>query len=653
MITVRRLNKHFGPFWDKRVVFEALDATFEDNQTYVIFGARSSGKTTLLRLLCGLQTPTTGHVKRKGAVVIPPGGYRQIDPNKTGHEMADLLSHLYGAHAKQVVSFVSQFAELEDELLRKPLSSLTADQRSKYGFALSYALPGGFYLFDDAIAYGSSKFSQQCLDAFKTRQAEAGVIIVSREVRTWAQLGGRGAILHGGLLYFFESVDEAAEHYRELELENSEVGLPLAKALLKAGHTRRAEQHLDEFLSERSSEADVETFILLASLRMRAGRLPEAREAAMAALERNSSSPDPWYLLARLSQLEGRLEAAVAEALRVLQVAPAHREARLLLARCYDALGMSEESADIWRGLAEASGNRSFLHLALSRYEKGSYWERILDAVAGVDATDLDVRVLELKARALLALGRWREASEALRDLGRADMAKVGAELYRLTRTDRWEEIVPLLNELSDLDWPRQAHSRNVLLTISFLEQRLAKGGEGMGALERADLEQAIDTFRAACGLAIEERDTQEKPDHAARARTALSVGKPSFASSTLGEHDARFGNDGAVLQRGKFFHTRKEAGPWWSVDLGEVTEIGGVLLFDRLEHRERADTLVVEVSRDDTEYEIIYERAQSPDPVEEVTLVSWRGSARYVRVRLQDTNYLHMRQVAVLAPVD
>ena len=145
----------------------------------------------------------------------------------------------------------------------------------------------------------------------------------------------------------------------------------------------------------------------------------------------------------------------------------------------------------------------------------------------------------------------------------------------------------------------------------------------------------------------------RRKPTYIKNTETAVSKGKPSRMSSQLGEWGPELGNDGDIVRRRKFFHTRKEERPWWEVDLTRPTAIKEIYLFDRPGQEERVKTLIVEVSKDGANYTELYNRNGlfHPDKRKRqaVTRIEWKGEARFVRARLDEENFLHLRQVAVV----
>jgi phospholipid/cholesterol/gamma-HCH transport system ATP-binding protein len=68
-IVVRGLSKSFG----KKHVLKDIDLSFGRGQISVIIGGSGTGKTTLLRMLIGLEKPTSGSILIDGEDIVPLG----------------------------------------------------------------------------------------------------------------------------------------------------------------------------------------------------------------------------------------------------------------------------------------------------------------------------------------------------------------------------------------------------------------------------------------------------------------------------------------------------------------------------------------------------------------------------------------------------
>ena len=127
----------------------------------------------------------------------------------------------------------------------------------------------------------------------------------------------------------------------------------------------------------------------------------------------------------------------------------------------------------------------------------------------------------------------------------------------------------------------------------------------------------------------------------------------PSAAGITV-HQDAAGGCDG--IKDGKWgFHTAHERQPWWQVDLGRSLPLDRVLLFNRCDQTAaRNSRILVLLSEDGREFEVNYQHngtrflgKTDGKPL----AVSLRGQrARFVRVQLPGTDYLHLDEVEVYA---
>ena len=101
-------------------------------------------------------------------------------------------------------------------------------------------------------------------------------------------------------------------------------------------------------------------------------------------------------------------------------------------------------------------------------------------------------------------------------------------------------------------------------------------------------------------------------------------------------------------------FHTEEENRPWWQVDLGEITPIGQVVIYNRMDAcAKRAYTLQVLVG--DTVLDLTMIHSQSGRPFGglggQPLIVDVNGRARYVRIQLQGEGTLHLDEVEVYGP--
>lgn len=133
-----------------------------------------------------------------------------------------------------------------------------------------------------------------------------------------------------------------------------------------------------------------------------------------------------------------------------------------------------------------------------------------------------------------------------------------------------------------------------------------------------------------------------------------VALGRPARQSSRSRwsrDDDPQGAVDGEIT--GSYgFHTADEPNPWWMVDLGRNYPLRQIRVFNRIDCcAERARTLGIYVSSDGRNWELVY---QNPGTVfggkdGNPLVVDLRGhSGRYVKLQLNETNYLHLDEVEI-----
>lgn len=128
-----------------------------------------------------------------------------------------------------------------------------------------------------------------------------------------------------------------------------------------------------------------------------------------------------------------------------------------------------------------------------------------------------------------------------------------------------------------------------------------------------------------------------------------LAAGKPTSQSSTLNGGGASRAVDGKTdgdWNNGSVTHTNFELGPWWQVDLGAMTSIGEVVLYNRTDCcSTRLADFDVQLSNDGINWQTAFGFG-GPAGIRTAGFLG--ASGRFLRVRLRGTNYLSLAEVQV-----
>lgn len=140
IISVKNLSKDFG----QERVLKSVTRDFEKGKIHGIVGNNGSGKTVLMKCICGFLIPTEGEVivngKRVGKDVdFPPGLGLIIEtpgflPNMTGVKNLEILASLNKKIGLREIAAAIRRVGL-DPLMKKPVGKYSLGMRQRLGIA--------------------------------------------------------------------------------------------------------------------------------------------------------------------------------------------------------------------------------------------------------------------------------------------------------------------------------------------------------------------------------------------------------------------------------------------------------------------------------------------------------------------------------------
>jgi capsular polysaccharide transport system ATP-binding protein len=214
MIELRGICKSYRVVGGYKRVLDNVSVSFPEKKCIGILGLNGVGKSTLVRIIGGVEPPDRGTVRRRGRVSWPLGYAGGFQGSLTGRENAKFIARIYGGDPKCIEGFTQEFAELGN-YFDMPIKTYSSGMRSRFNLAVSLACEFDCYLVDEAISAGDQRFRQKYYQAFKTRRERASVIMVSHNESTIRQHCDAAAVLREGKLHMFDGLDSAFEAYRD------------------------------------------------------------------------------------------------------------------------------------------------------------------------------------------------------------------------------------------------------------------------------------------------------------------------------------------------------------------------------------------------------------------------------------------------------
>jgi glycerol transport system ATP-binding protein len=208
MLELVRVGKHV----DGETTINEVNLSLTNDGINILLGPTLAGKTSLLRIMAGLDRPSTGDVLFNGQSVLGvPVQQRNIAmvyqqfinyPSLTVFE--NIASPLRVAKVdksaiKQQVQEAAGVLQIGDLLERTP-DQLSGGQQQRVALARAFAKRAGLVLLDEPLANLDYKLREELRTVLPRLFAEQGAILVyaTTEPLEALQLGGKTAVMHEG-----------------------------------------------------------------------------------------------------------------------------------------------------------------------------------------------------------------------------------------------------------------------------------------------------------------------------------------------------------------------------------------------------------------------------------------------------------------------
>ncbi len=206
-IRVRGLTKRFGNF----TAVDHVDMTIQENVVYGFLGPNGSGKTTVIRMMCGLLKPTEGEIEVLGKqmpaqmdIVRREVGYMtqrfSMYSDLSVHQNMLFVGQIMGVPRKQLKKRID---ELQERFLLTPYSkflagSLSGGQKRRLALAAAVIHRPRLLLLDEPTSEVDPNTRREFWDQLFSMCEAGATILVTTHLMDEAERCNKLAIIHEG-----------------------------------------------------------------------------------------------------------------------------------------------------------------------------------------------------------------------------------------------------------------------------------------------------------------------------------------------------------------------------------------------------------------------------------------------------------------------
>ena len=201
-----------------KLILDKVDLVVNAGEKIGIIGSNGSGKSTMLKLICGILKPTTGNLWVKGEIapLIELGA--GFDPDLSVRDNIVLYGVMLGFSRKEMkerVFSILDFAELQDYTFA-PVKSLSSGMSARLGFAIATDVQPDILILDEVLSVGDESFKNKCQKRIdKLWDHHTTILVVSHGLEFIQQSCERAIWLDRGKIRFAGSTEETISHYLE------------------------------------------------------------------------------------------------------------------------------------------------------------------------------------------------------------------------------------------------------------------------------------------------------------------------------------------------------------------------------------------------------------------------------------------------------
>lgn len=201
-----------------------ISFSIENGETVGIVGTNGSGKSTILKIITGVLSPTQGtaHVNGRISALLELGAGFNME--YTGIENLYMNGTMMGyskGEMERKLPAILEFADIGD-FVHQPVKTYSSGMFVRLAFALAISVEPELLIVDEALSVGDAFFQAKCFNKLEEiRSSGTTILFVSHDMVSVKKLCDRVIWLEKGVVRADGSASEICEAYLSMQIEEN------------------------------------------------------------------------------------------------------------------------------------------------------------------------------------------------------------------------------------------------------------------------------------------------------------------------------------------------------------------------------------------------------------------------------------------------
>ena len=188
-------------------------------ETIGLIGVNGAGKSTMLKIITGVLTPTKGSVEINGKISALLELGAGFNGEYTGMENIYLNGTMMGytkSEVEEKIADILDFADIGD-FINQPVKTYSSGMFVRLAFAVAINVEPEVLIVDEALSVGDVFFQQKCYKKIKELAGKSTVVIVSHDLNAMTKFCERIIVMNQGQVVFDGEPNEAIAKYFKIK----------------------------------------------------------------------------------------------------------------------------------------------------------------------------------------------------------------------------------------------------------------------------------------------------------------------------------------------------------------------------------------------------------------------------------------------------